>query len=256
SQPSLPAGGRAGEGAAGQISVFDDLPPPERGDPLPYPPPFGERGAATARLASAVPVSAADEALSQPSLPAGGRAGEGAAGQISVFDDLPPPERGGPLPYPPPFGERGAATARLASAVPVSTPDEALSQPSLPAGGRAGEGSFGQVSVFDDLPLTDRGGPLPYPPPFGERGAATARLASAGAVSAPDEALSQPSLPEGGRGGEGQFRLATSLGARTSRSASLLVAAPELFAREFGALDRPANPLVGPAIARLRRRDP
>ncbi|MCX5497659.1 hypothetical protein OSH11_23375, partial [Kaistia dalseonensis] len=40
-----------------------------------------------ARLSEAI--ATADEALSQPSLPAGGRAGEGAAGQISVFDDLP-----------------------------------------------------------------------------------------------------------------------------------------------------------------------
>jgi hypothetical protein len=99
-------------------------------------------------------------------------------------------------------------------------------QPSLPAGGRAGEGAVGKggglsvPGLIKDVPV----GPLPNPPLSGERGTATPRFGIAGRT--------RPKSP----------------------STTLTLSAPNLFAREYGALDTPAAPILAPAIESLRRR--
>ncbi|MCX5512125.1 hypothetical protein C3941_08650 [Kaistia algarum] len=104
--------------------------------------------------------------------------------------------------------------------------DAGRSEPSLPEGGRVGEGAVAKgVGLSVPGPMLDvPTGPLPYPPPFGERGAATPRLAITGRAHS-------------GR-----------------RSATLTLSAPNLFAREYGALNTPADPVLAPAIDAIRRR--
>jgi hypothetical protein len=67
----------------------------------------------------------------------------------------------------------------------------------------------------------------------------------------PAAPLSDPS-PQGGRGTDG-LRLV--IAKKSGRgSTTLTFSAPNLFAREFGALGAPADPVLAPAIDALRRR--
>ena len=118
--------------------------------------------------------------------------------------------------------ERGAQ--RLATAV-----DAGRSTPAPPLQGRAGEGG-----------AATGGGPL-SPPPEGEVGPQGRErvYGLSGWFPKPSPAGLRPSTSPSG-GGEGMV--------------TLTLTAPNLFAREFGALETPADPVLAPAIDAIRRR--
>lgn len=122
--------------------------------------------------------------------------------------------------------ERGAQ--RLATAV-----DAGGSTPSPPLRGRAGEGAS------SPLPEGEVG------PQGRVRGygltAETQSPATSGEFPNPSPAALRASTSPSGRG-EGK------------RSTTLTLTAPNLFAREFGALDTPADPVLALAIDAIRRR--
>ncbi|MDQ0438486.1 hypothetical protein QO014_002881 [Kaistia dalseonensis] len=203
--PSLPAGGRAGEGVLCRTkSVSGDDFATEPASPLPNPPPFGERewGGAFPGAGGNRPSLATGSAL--PSLPAGGRAGEGGLGRTwSVSGDDFATEPASPLPDPPPFGERewGGAFAGAGANRPSFVTGSVL--PSLPAGGRAGEGDLGLTwSVFGDDFSAETTSPLPNPPPFGEREWGGAFPGAGGNHPSLVTGSVLPSLPTEGRAGE------------------------------------------------------
>ena len=107
--------------------------------------------------------------------------------------------------------------------------DAGRDQPSPPLRGRAGEGGAARGD-----------GPL-LPPPEGEVGPQGRErvYGLSGWFPKPSPAGLRPSTSPSG-GGEGMV--------------TLTLSAPNLFAREFGALDTPADPVLAPAIDAIRRR--
>jgi len=91
--------------------------------------------------------------------------------------------------------------------------------PSPPLWGREGEG--GEPPPSPDGSHSAPAAPLPGPPPQGGRGNPTPRLVSV---------------------------------KTSSRRTTLILSAPNLFAREFGALGAVADPILEPAIRAIRRR--
>jgi hypothetical protein len=75
----------------------------------------------------------------------------------------------------------------------------------------------------------------------------------AGEFPKPSPAALRASTSPSGRG-EGRTRSAAFAAPRSGLSIDFTVSGENLFAREFGALDAAANPVIAPAIDRLKRR--
>ena len=131
---------------------------------------------------------------------------------------------------------------RLATAV-----DAGLGLPSPPLWGRAGEGG---AAPGGDLPsMVNRNAVAPakagaheHRPPEPGPGLPPAAAVVLDPGLRRDDALIQAGAP------------ATTIATGAQPSTTLTLAAPNLFAREFGALDTPADPVLAPAIDAIRRR--
>jgi len=101
--------------------------------------------------------------------------------------------------------------------------------------------------------VLDETQPDASPLPWGEVGPQGRVRGSglSGDIATPHPPASPSTSPHGR--GEGSARPLRS-GAQSSHSLDFTITGKKLFAREFGALDAAADPVIAPALSRLRRR--